>query len=246
MSAASHIYRQTLKRVPAMNTTISAFKPLDLLGDLNDVEEKNAPAELFIAGNPELVTHGRRISVVGSRDVSDEGARRTKVLVKALVDADIIVVSGLAAGVDAIAHHTAIEAGGRTVAVLGTPLDKFYPAANKELQQRIMSEHAAVSQFPPGYPSTPKNFPMRNRTMALLSDATIIVEAGEKSGTRHQGWEALRLGRAVFIMENIAEDSKLSWPREMIDYGADVLSKANLSTLIENLPAFTNREAFAF
>ena len=82
--------------------------------------------------------------------------------------------------------------------------------------------------------------------MALLSDATIIVEAGEKSGTRHQGWEALRLGRAVFIMENIAEDSKLSWPREMIDYGADVLSKANLSTLIENLPAFTNREAFAF
>lgn len=225
---------------------IQTFLPIDLLGSLNDVEAKNAPKELHVAGNSSLLTRGRRISVVGSRKVSEAGAKRAVGLVKELVANNIIVVSGLADGVDAIAHTTAIEAGGSTVAVLGTPLDKFYPAKNKALQQRMMKEHAVVSQFPCGYPSTPKNFPMRNRTMALLSDATVIVEAGEKSGTRHQGWEALRLGRAVFILENIAEDSKLSWPKEMIGYGAEVLSRANLPNLIEHLPAFTDREAFAF
>ena len=155
-------------------------------------------------------------------------------------------VSGLAAGVDAAAHKAAIDQGGRTVAVLGTPLDTYYPTANKALQQRIMAEHAAVSQFPSGYPATPKNFPMRNRTMALLSDATVIVEAGEKSGTRHQGWEALRLGRLVFIMANIVERKNLGWVKEMLGYGADVLSRDNLCSMIENLPAFTNRDAFAF
>lgn len=226
--------------------SIETFKPIELLGSLNEVEAKNAPKELHVSGDIELLRTGRRVSVVGSRKVSPDGARRAAKLVRALVEHDIIVVSGLAAGVDTIAHSTAIEAGGKTVAVLGTPLDKFYPAANKALQREIMANHVAVSQFPTGYPPTPKNFPMRNRTMAMLSDATVIVEAGEKSGTRHQGWEALRLGRAVFIMENIAEDKKLSWPREMIGYGAEVLSRSNLALFIENLPAFTSREAFAF
>jgi DNA processing protein len=69
---------------------------------------------------------------------------------------------------------------------------------------------------------------MRNRTMALLTDATVIVEAGEKSGTLHPGWEALRLGRLLFLMENVATNPKLSWPKEMIRYGAQVLSRENL------------------
>lgn len=223
-----------------------SFEPNDLLGPLNDVEEKNAPSELFVAGDIELLRQGRRVSVVGSRQVTREGVRRAEALVKELVKSDIIVVSGLAAGVDAAAHKAAIDQGGRTVAVLGTPLDTYYPTANKALQQRIMAEHAAVSQFPSGYPATPKNFPMRNRTMALLSDATVIVEAGEKSGTRHQGWEALRLGRLVFIMANIVERKNLGWVKEMLGYGADVLSRDNLCSMIENLPAFTNRDAFAF
>lgn len=227
----------------------TSFTPEQLLGRLNDVEAKNAPKELFVAGDVELLRAGRRVSVVGSRDVSDAGIRRARKLVKALVAQDIVVVSGLAAGVDTVAHTTAINSGGRTVAVLGTPLDKFYPAANRELQQKIMSIQAAVSQFPSGYPATPKNFPMRNRTMALLTDATVIVEAGEKSGTRHQGWEALRLGREVFILSNVAENEQLTWPQEMIAYGAQVLSADGLEPALDNLPAYTDRlevEAFAF
>ena len=229
--------------------TDHSYTPEQLLGPLNDVEQKNAPKELFISGDVDLLRAGRRVSVVGSRKVSGAGVKRACKLVNELVSQDIVVVSGLAAGVDAVAHRTAIEAGGRTVAVLGTPLDVFYPAANRALQLQIMAEHAAVSQCPAGYPSTPKNFPMRNRTMALLTDATVIVEAGEKSGTRHQGWEALRLGRNVFLMSNVAEDTRLSWPQEMIAYGAQVLTSESLASVLENLPAYTDRvevEAFAF
>lgn len=229
--------------------TEHSYTPKDILGPLNDVEQKNAPKELFISGDVDLLRVGRRVSVVGSRKVSDPGVKRARKLVKELVNQNIVVVSGLAAGVDAVAHTTAIEAGGRTVAVLGTPLDVFYPAANKALQLQIIAEHAAVSQFPAGYPSTPKNFPMRNRTMALLTDATVIVEAGEKSGTRHQGWEALRLGRDVFLMSNVAEDTRLSWPQEMIAHGAQVLTSESLASVLDNLPAYTDRvevEAFAF
>ncbi|MFP3594734.1 DNA-processing protein DprA, partial [Chryseobacterium sp. SIMBA_038] len=126
---------------------------------------------------------------VGSRKVSDLGVRRARKISKFLVENNITVVSGLAEGVDATAHKTAIELGGHTIAVIGTPLDKYFPAANKNLQGIIAKDHLLISQFPVGYPTTNKDFPIRNRTMALISDATIIIEANEKSGTRHQGWE---------------------------------------------------------
>jgi DNA processing protein len=87
---------------------------------------------------------------------------------------------------------------------------------------------------------TPKNFPIRNRTMALLTDATVIVEAGEKSGTLHQGWEALRLGRLLFLMENVVNDPALSWPKEMIHYGAQVISRSNLEEVLSDIPAVTS------
>ena len=163
-------------------------------------------------GNKALLTEGIRVAVVGSRKVSDAGIRRAQAFTEALVRHDVTVVGGLAEGVDTAAHETAISRGGKTIAVLGTPLNKAYPAKNKELLETIKRDHLAVSQFPEGYPYQKQNFPQRNRTMALISDATVIVEAGEKSGTRHQGWEALRLGRLVFIMHNVAEDPKLTWP----------------------------------
>lgn len=230
-----------------MKTT--SYTPDELLGQLNDVERKNAPESIYLVGDAKLLRAGRRVSVVGSRRVSDAGVKRVRSLVKELVRREIIVVSGLAVGVDTAAHMAAIEFGGRTVAVLGTPLDAFYPAENRILQQQIMSNHAVVSQFPPGYPAVQRNFPMRNRTMALLTDATVIVEAEEKSGTRHQGWEALRLGRDVFIMQSVVADTRLSWPSEMIEYGAQTLSRETLDTAFDNLPAYTDRvdvEAFAF
>lgn len=215
---------------------IHEHTPTELLGVLNDVERKNAPTRLYTAGDVSLLRRGPRVSVVGSRKASAEAIARAEVLTKALVKRGAVVVSGLAEGIDTVAHKTAIESGGQTIAVLGTPLDQAFPAKNRALQELIMREYLAVSQFPIGYRPQPKSFPMRNRTMALITDATVIVEAGEKSGTLHQGWEALRLGRLLFLMESVASDAKLSWPAEMIRYGAQVLGRDNLDEVLQDLP----------
>jgi DNA processing protein len=212
--------------------------PTELLGTLNDVEAKNAPKSLFLRGDSELLKKGGlRISIIGSRKSSEEGLRRASILARLLAQRDIVVVSGLAAGVDTAAHQSAIAAGGRTIAVLGTPLDQTYPEQNSDLQAKIASEHLLVSQFAIGTPVKPPNFPMRNRTMALLTDATVIVEAEENSGTLYQGWEALRLGRILFLMESVVTEPNLSWPKEMVRYGAQVLSRDNLEYSLSEIPS---------
>ena len=210
--------------------------PANFLGRLNDVEAKHAPEHLYTLGDTSLLNGYSRVAIVGSRKASEDGLRRARSLAKTLVENKVVVVSGLAEGIDTAAHESAIQQGGRTIAVMGTPLDKPYPASNRLLYQRIVRDHLAVSQFPSGYPGGRKNFPMRNRTMALLTDATVIVEAGEKSGTLHQGWEALRLGRLLLLMESVANNPDLSWPKEMIGYGAQVLTRNNLGAVLENLP----------
>ena len=101
-----------------------------------------------------------------------------------------------------------------------------------------MQEHLVVSQFASGHPVRRTNFPRRNRTMALVSNATVIIEAGETSGTLHQGWEALRLNRPLFILRSVAEDPGLKWPGEMLDYGALVLSEPD--EIFEHLPSGTS------
>jgi len=223
------------------------FQPEDLIGELNEVERKNAPSSIFVAGNHALLTEERlRVSVVGTREPTEDGVKRTRSLVQTLVSRQIIVVSGLAKGVDTIAHTTALNGGGETIAVLGTPLNVFYPAENRELQRRIMRDHLAVSQFPIGMHVGTKGFPIRNRTMALLSDATIIIEAGDGSGTLHQGWEALRLGRPLFLLESLVKDPNLTWPKEMIHYGATALNREDLDTVLHEIPWRTKNSEPAF
>jgi DNA processing protein len=210
------------------------ISPEDLLGHLNEVERKNAPAKLYFAGHPEILRDRVRVAVVGSRDASNEGLRRASRIATALAGKGVVVVSGLARGVDAAAHNAAIRADGATVAVLGTPIDEVYPAEHAELQKLIGERFLVVTQFPPGQGTRKWNFPLRNRTMALLCHASIIVEAGDSSGTLSQGWEALRLGRPLFIMRSVAERSSLKWPAEMMRYGAEVLSEPD--EVLEYLP----------
>lgn len=226
-----------------MNQTL---KLEDVLGPLTEIERKNAPNELFFKGSLSLLTEGLRVSIVGSRNASEAGIRRTQIFVKALVEHSITVVSGLAEGIDTVAHETAIALGGKTIAVLGTPLSEAYPARNRDLLRLIKHDHLAISQFPEGYPAKRDNFPQRNRTMALICDATVIVEAGENSGTRHQGWEAIRLGRLVYIMQNVADDQKLTWPKEMIAYGAQILRREDVPDILYDIPSFTAGGVSAF
>lgn len=223
-----------------------SFRTEDLLGPLSAFEVKNAPDILYAAGDVRLLKDGTRVAIVGSRKASAEGQRRARVLSRALVGHGITVVSGLAEGIDTIAHETAIAEGGRTIAVLGTPLSQAYPAKNRALLERIERDHLAISQFPPGHPPKRDNFPRRNRTMALICDATIVVEAGETSGTRHQCWEAIRLGRLVYLLENVAADPSLTWPDELIKYGAQVLKRDDMPDIFYDIPNFTASGVSAF
>jgi DNA processing protein len=212
------------------------ISPEQLLGPLNEVEQKNAPKTLFVAGDISILEEGARVSIVGARKSSPEGLKRASKLASLLAHRGIVVVSGLAEGIDTAAHESAIKHGGRTIAVLGTPLDQVYPKKNAELQHTIIRDHLAVSQYPLGYPVQPKNFPLRNRTMALLSDATVIMEATDTSGSLLQGWEALRLGRPLFISRSIAETHGLTWPEKMLHYGARILSDESIDEFFDLLP----------
>lgn len=210
------------------------YSPEELLGPLNPQEQLYAPKQIFAAGHPEWLRQQPKVAVVGARKASPEGLRRAAKLARILVEHRAIVVSGMAEGIDAAAHAAAIDADGKTVAVIGTPLSDTYPAKHRALQERLMRDHLVVSQFAEGYPTTRKNFPLRNRTMALICDASVIVEASDGSGSLSQGWEALRLGRPLFLMASILEQQNLSWPRTMLDYGAMVLREPE--ELLAQLP----------
>ncbi len=194
--------------------------PEKLLGPLNDVEKKYAPPEVFAAGPMEIPLPRPRVAIVGSRKASITGLKAAADIAKTLSRRGVVIVSGLAEGIDTAAHTATIEERGRTIGIIGTALDRVYPRENSKLQDEMMTDHLVISQFPIGYPTRPENFVMRNRTMALIANASIIVEAGETSGSLHQGWEALRLGRPLFIWKSIVNNSSLSWPEKMMSYGA--------------------------
>jgi DNA processing protein len=209
----------------------------ELLGPLNGIESKYAPKELFASGDRSLLRSGLgRVSIVGSRKASLEGLDRARQLATLLAQRGVVVVSGLAEGIDSASHIAAIKNGGRTIAVLGTPLDQAYPRQNAALQQEIMRHHLCLSQFAPGTPVKRQNFPIRNRTMALISHVTVIMEASDDSGSLNQGWEALRLGRPLFIAKSTVDRPGMTWPQKFINYGAKILLDAELDELLETLP----------
>jgi DNA processing protein len=172
-------------------------------------------APVYYAGELTLLNRPA-VSIVGTREVSEEGRGRARRLARELARAGILVVSGLARGVDTASHLGAIEGGGHTAAVIGTPLDKAYPAENAPLQEEIYRSHLLLTPFPVGERVYPSNFPKRNRVMAAVTDATVIVEASDTSGTLHQAAECGLLGRWLFIMKSVAENPHLSWPAKFI------------------------------
>jgi DNA processing protein len=180
-------------------------------------ESEGLDLRVWCAGDIALVQK-LAVSIVGTREVSPNGAARSRRLAKELSEEGLVVFSGLAKGVDTEALRSAIHVGGRVVAVIGTPLEKAYPAENKHLQEEIYREHLLVSQFHPGQRVFPSHFPERNRLMAALSDATAVIEAGEASGTLHQAAECVRLQRWLFIAQAVMDDPALSWPRRFENY----------------------------
>ena len=194
---------------------ISLRRTLELCGrsalderqfDLLRGEDAGRDVKIYAAGDVDLLARPC-VSIVGTREVSDDGRARAARLAKELTNSKVVIVSGLARGVDTAALTAAIEAKGAVVAVIGTPLDKAYPAENANLQELICREHLLISPFRIGERTFKANFPKRNRVMAALSDATVIVEASDTSGTLHQAAECQRLGRWLFIIRSVAENS---------------------------------------
>ena len=166
------------------------------------------------------------VSVVGTRRPSQEGLSHTRSLVSELVRDGFTIVSGLAAGVDRMAHETAIEEGGRTIAVIGTPLSHSYPRENSELQRHIADYFLIISQVPlkryedQDYRRNRYFFPERNVTMSALTAATVIVEAGDTSGTLIQARAALRQRRKLFVLDSCFRNPQLTWPANLQAKGA--------------------------
>jgi DNA processing protein len=154
----------------------------------------------------------RAVAVIGSRQPSPSGIHRARVVAQALIASGYTIVSGLAAGIDTAAHTTALEAGARTVAVLGTGVRRCYPAENAVLQERIAVEGAVLSQFWPDDGPTRVSFPMRNAVMSGLALATLIVEAGPRSGARIQARRALGHGRPVLLFDSLLAQQ---WARDL-------------------------------
>ncbi|MEI8715661.1 DNA-processing protein DprA [Mesorhizobium sp. ISC11] len=180
-------------------------------------EQDDADLEVYYSGDLSLLLR-KCVSVIGARDVSPDGQARAKRVAKELSDFGIVVTSGLAKGVDIAAHRGAIDAGGKTIAVIGTPIEKAYPIEHAETQMEIYTDHLLISQFRPGQRTFPSDFPKRNRLMAALTDASVIVEASDTSGTLHQAVECTKLGRWLFIANSVVEDPRLSWPKKFLEY----------------------------
>ena len=190
------------------------------------------PPFLFIKCNVHLLNE-KSVCVVGSRNASVESMKKTEKLVKALIKRNIVVNAGLAKGIDTATHKTALENGGRTIAVIGTPINQYYPKENKDLQLSIEEKGLVVSQFPPCNPVYRWNFPTRNGTMSGISLATIIMEAGETSGALRQADYALKQGRDVLIPQSAINNSSISWPKKYIKKGAHAFK--NLKEVLQIL-----------
>jgi DNA processing protein len=164
---------------------------------LRDIPQ--SPPVLFVrgAGRPD---YERAVAVVGTRHVTPYGRQVAEAFCEALVGAGVAIVSGLARGVDAIAHRVAVEANSPTVAVLAGGIDQVYPRENTGLAERIQANGCLVSEYPPGIPARPDYFPRRNRILSGLAQATLVVEAGEGSGALHTANWAFEQGREVYAV----------------------------------------------
>jgi len=196
-------------------------------GDYPDkLRHAKYPVELLYYQGAWELTELPSVAVVGSRKPSEKGIIRADRLARELVSNDFVVVSGLASGIDSAAHKAAIAAGGFTIGVIGTPIGSYYPKENREMQDLIAREHLLISQVPvlrydvQPFQQKRHYFPERNATMSALTQGTIIVEAGETSGTLTQARAALFQGRKLFILDNCFKNPKITWPARFEKMGA--------------------------
>lgn len=191
------------------------------------VGEADYPVELLDAAFPPFLFYYKGdisllekggISVVGTRKASENGGRRARRLARELALRGETVISGLARGIDSAALSSAIGAGGSVIAVIGTPINQYYPPENRELQEEIAANHLLISPVPfyryscDSFDKRRRYFPLRNAVMSAISRGTVIVEAGQRSGALSQANAALKQNRELYILNSCYENSEISWP----------------------------------
>ncbi|EEY80228.1 MULTISPECIES: DNA-processing protein DprA [Streptococcus] len=216
-----------------LKKSFEEFPSFSILDDIYpwDLSEiYNPPALLFYQGNIDLLELPK-VAVVGSRDSSKLGNQSVQKIIKELNN-ELIIVSGLARGIDTAAHMAALQNGGRTIAVIGTGLDVFYPKANKKLQSYIGKNHLVLSEYGPGEQPLKFHFPERNRIIAGLCRGVIVAEAKMRSGSLITCERAMEEGRDVFAIPGSILDGKSDGCHHLIQEGAkcimsgsDVLSE---------------------
>lgn len=198
----------------------------------------NAPTRLWVRGNPAVLESEPMVAVVGTRRATPYGLRVATELASALARAGACVVSGMALGIDAAAHRAALAAGGTTVAVLGTGLDVTYPPAHRALQQGIARGGALVTELEPTVTGRKFTFPRRNRIIAALARATIVVEAPERSGALITASQALELGRHVAAVPGPIDHPACAGSNRLLRDGAVLLASVEEAlTLVGLTPA---------
>ena len=216
-----------------------------LLAELHD-----PPSRLHLRGGASELLARPSVAIVGARSCSPYGAQVARELAQSLAAAGLLVVSGLARGVDAEAHRGALAAGGLTIAVLGCGIDRDYPRAHAELARRIAESGLVVSEYPPGTEPSPWRFPARNRIIAGLAQATVVVEARERSGALITADFALELGREVFATPGEITSALSAGTNDLLRQGAtpllsaeDVLEALGVEPAPQALPVGLSPEA---
>ena len=212
------------------------------LFDLGDA----APAALWVRGNPIVLANPRTISVVGSRIASAYGLEVTNDLVQAVVAKDYVVVSGGALGIDAKAHQSAMDAGGKTIAVMAGGPDRLYPPRNLDLFQEIQHSGLLISEMPPGAAPARWRFLQRNRLIAAMGQATIVIEAGFRSGSINTAGHANELDRPVGAIPGPINSTRSAGCHrlirerraELISTPADLFELLNVRNVNEDKPQF--------
>ena len=197
------------------------------------------PIDLFYYKGNLNLTNNRCISIVGARKATNDGIKRANKLAYLLTKNNFTIVSGLALGIDTAAMTTAIKEGGSVIGVIGTPITEYYPKENKDLQDFVANNHLLISQVPiykySKQPFKTKRlyFPERNITMAALSEATVIVEASDTSGSLTQARACFNQGKKLFILNSCFENPDITWPRKYLEKGA--ICVKNIEDILKSL-----------
>lgn len=229
-----NLYIEHLKKNPLFLTPIDAEYPPLLL------EIPNHPSILYYSGNLNLNAFQSLkpfIAMVGTREPTEHGRKWTYNVSNSLTKHGFTIVSGVAMGIDTIAHRGCLNAGGCTVGVLGNGLDVIYPHSNRKLYEEIQSKGLLLSEYPAGTQPNAKNFPARNRIVAGLCRAILVMEAPEKSGALITARLANEFGRDVYTLPNSPDNTKALGCLRLIHNGADVIiSEHELLTMLGAIP----------